>query len=84
MVSYLPLSHIAANMFDIFLMISCTGSIYFADHDALKGSLVSTLKEVRPTVFFGVPRVFEKMHEKMMAVAKDNKGTFKEVLHPKD
>lgn len=33
-----------------------------------QGSLVNTLKEVRPTAFMGVPRVWEKMQEKMRAV----------------
>lgn len=30
-----------------------------------QGSLVNTLKEVRPTSFLGVPRVWEKIEEKM-------------------
>lgn len=34
----------------------------------LQGSLVDTLKEARPTAFMGVPRVWEKMQEKMKAV----------------
>lgn len=34
----------------------------------LQGSLVNTLKEVRPTAFMGVPRVWEKMQEKMKSV----------------
>ncbi|KAF2980936.1 hypothetical protein EK904_006544 [Melospiza melodia maxima] len=32
------------------------------------GSLVETLREVRPTAFLGVPRVWEKMEEKMKSV----------------
>ncbi|XP_078530572.1 long-chain-fatty-acid--CoA ligase ACSBG2-like isoform X3 [Lissotriton helveticus] len=64
-VSYLPLSHIAAQMLDIWLPICKGGATYFAQPDALKGSLVSTLKEVRPTLFLGVPRVWEKFQESM-------------------
>ncbi|KAK1157148.1 long-chain-fatty-acid--CoA ligase ACSBG2-like isoform X1 [Acipenser oxyrinchus oxyrinchus] len=67
-VSYLPLSHIAAQMIDIWLPIKHGGVIYFAQPDALKGSLAITLKEVRPTAFMGVPRVWEKMQEKMKSV----------------
>lgn len=33
-----------------------------------QGSLVTTLKEVRPTAFMGVPRVWEKMQEKMKSL----------------
>lgn len=33
-----------------------------------QGSLVNTMKEVRPTAFMGVPRVWEKMQEKMKAI----------------
>ena len=36
----------------------------------MKGSLAETLKEVRPTIFFGVPRVFEKIGEKMQELGK--------------
>ena len=47
MVSYLPLSHVAANMVDIWSSITCKGSIFFADKLAMKGTLVTTLKEAR-------------------------------------
>ncbi|KAM4628692.1 long-chain-fatty-acid--CoA ligase ACSBG2 isoform 2-T2 [Polymixia lowei] len=67
-VSYLPLSHIAAQMVDIWVTMKVGGATYFAQPDALKGSLVNTLKEVRPTAFMGVPRVWEKMQEKMKSV----------------
>uniref|UniRef100_A0A673A6A2 Long-chain-fatty-acid--CoA ligase ACSBG2 n=1 Tax=Sphaeramia orbicularis TaxID=375764 RepID=A0A673A6A2_9TELE len=67
-VSYLPLSHIAAQMVDIWVCMKVGGVTHFAQPDALKGSLVNTLKEVRPTAFMGVPRVWEKMQEKMKSV----------------
>lgn len=38
-VSYLPLSHIAAQMIDIWLTIKVGGATYFAQPDALKVSL---------------------------------------------
>ncbi|XP_019111247.2 long-chain-fatty-acid--CoA ligase ACSBG2 [Larimichthys crocea] len=67
-VSYLPLSHAAAQMFDMWMCICYAVTTYFAEPDALKGSLGTTLKEARPTCFLGVPRVWEKMQEKMKAV----------------
>ncbi|XP_068599569.1 long-chain-fatty-acid--CoA ligase ACSBG2 [Brachionichthys hirsutus] len=67
-VSYLPLSHIAAQMIDIWIVMKVGGKTCFAQPDALKGSLVNTLKEARPTAFMGVPRVWEKMQEKMKSV----------------
>ncbi|XP_056275346.1 long-chain-fatty-acid--CoA ligase ACSBG2-like [Pseudoliparis swirei] len=68
MVSYLPLSHVAAQLVDMWLCVCFAMTTYFAEPDALKGSLVNTLKEARPTCFLGVPRVWEKMQEKMKAV----------------
>lgn len=43
--------------------------MWYADETALKGSLVDALKEVQPTIFFSVPRVWEKMQEKMKTIA---------------
>ncbi|XP_051950198.1 long-chain-fatty-acid--CoA ligase ACSBG2 isoform X2 [Xyrauchen texanus] len=67
-VSYLPLSHIAAQMIDIWITMKVGGATYFAQPDALKGSLANTLREIRPTAFMGVPRVWEKMQEKMKSI----------------
>ncbi|XP_054628341.1 long-chain-fatty-acid--CoA ligase ACSBG2-like isoform X2 [Dunckerocampus dactyliophorus] len=66
-VSYLPLSHVAAQVNDMYITMRFGATTYFAEPDALKGSLVTTLKEVSPTTFLGVPRVWEKMEEKMKA-----------------
>ncbi len=38
-------------------------TVFFARPDAMKGSLSKTLLDVRPTCFFSVPRVFEKIEE---------------------
>lgn len=70
LVSYLPLSHSAAQMVDVWMAMSAGATVNFADRSALKGTLVHTLKEVRPTFFLGVPRVFEKMMEKMQELGK--------------
>lgn len=67
-VSFLPCSHIAANMIDIVGPIMLDFTVYIARPDALRGSLVTTLCQVRPTLFLAVPRVWEKMRDKMLEV----------------
>lgn len=68
MISYLPLSHVAAQITDIFISLKVGASVYFAKNDALKGSLLETLREVRPSRFLGVPRIYEKIHEKLLSI----------------
>jgi long-chain-fatty-acid--CoA ligase ACSBG len=48
--------------------------VYFAQPDVLQGTLIQTLQEVRPTVFFAVPRIWEKIYDKMMEMSKSNSG----------
>ena len=36
----------------------------------LKGTIGDTLRAVRPTLFFGVPRVWQKIQEKIIATSK--------------
>ncbi|XP_059192438.1 long-chain-fatty-acid--CoA ligase ACSBG2-like [Centropristis striata] len=67
-ISFLPLSHVAAQLCDMWMPVTFAMTTYFAEPDALKGSLVNTMKEARPTCFLGVPRVWEKIQEKMKTV----------------
>ena len=78
-ISYLPLSHIAAQIVDMHNSMVCGWQVWFAQPDALRGSLGATLKDVRPTAFLGVPRVWEKIYDKMQEVAKANTGLKKKV-----
>lgn len=78
-VSFLPLSHVAAQLLDIHVPMHLGSQVSFAGPDALKGALVETLREIRPTFFFGVPRVWEKVMEKMREIGASTTG-FKKVL----
>jgi len=57
--SYLPLSHIAEQLATIHGPITAGGAIYFAESMA---TIAADLKDCRPTLFFGVPRIWEKFH----------------------
>ncbi|XP_011798911.1 PREDICTED: long-chain-fatty-acid--CoA ligase ACSBG2 isoform X2 [Colobus angolensis palliatus] len=79
-VSYLPLSHIAAQMLDIWVPIKIGALTYFAQADALKGTLVNTLQKVKPTVFMGVPQIWEKIHETVKKNSAKSTGLQKKVF----
>jgi long-chain acyl-CoA synthetase len=65
-VSYLPLAHIAERMFTLYLAIYNGWHVYFC-HNA-STELVATVGEVKPTAFFGVPRVWEKIQAGLQAL----------------
>jgi long-subunit acyl-CoA synthetase (AMP-forming) len=76
MFSYLPLSHIAEQIISLYLPIQkglCTSFAESFD------KMPINLAEVRPQVFLGVPRVWEKIQAKMMAVGAQNKGLKKAI-----
>jgi long-chain acyl-CoA synthetase len=60
-VSFLPLSHITARHVDYLLFYCGVTVAYCPNFD----DLPRTLQEVRPTVFVGVPRVYEKIHNQI-------------------
>jgi long-chain acyl-CoA synthetase len=55
--SYLPLSHIAEQQFTIAAPALSGAQVFFAESI---DKLAENLREVRPTIFFAVPRVWEK------------------------
>ncbi len=58
-VSYLPLSHITARALDYAMFFNEAQVAYCSQFDRLP----ATLKQVRPTVLVGVPRVYEKIRQ---------------------
>jgi len=64
LVSYLPLSHIAEQVVSHLLSIATGACVYFAE--SLE-KLPEDLREVRPHLFLGVPRVWEKIQAGIQA-----------------
>jgi long-chain acyl-CoA synthetase len=62
--SYLPLSHIAEQIFSIHVPASSGGAVYYAESI---DQLADNLREVQPSVFFAVPRVWERFHAGVVA-----------------
>lgn len=62
--SYLPLSHIAEQLLSVHGPMAMGSILYFAESLEKLGE---NLSEVRPTLFMGVPRVWEKIQAKMVA-----------------
>jgi long-subunit acyl-CoA synthetase (AMP-forming) len=62
MISYLPLSHVAEQLFSLHASIVLGTCIWFAESLETLGD---TLRDVRPHHFLGVPRVWEKIQGKM-------------------
>jgi long-chain acyl-CoA synthetase len=60
-ISFLPLSHVTARVLDYILYARGAQLIYCSQFDRAPAAL----REVRPTIFVGVPRVFEKIRQEI-------------------
>ena len=69
--SYLPLSHIAEQVFTIHGAITAGYQVYYAE-SGLK--VADNLREVQPTVVFGVPRVWERFYNGVSARLNESTG----------
>ncbi|MGO8718194.1 MAG: AMP-dependent synthetase/ligase [Acidobacteriaceae bacterium] len=75
-ISYLPLSHITARHADYALLCHGVTLAYCSPFDLLSHAL----REVRPTVFIGVPRVYEKVRQEVLRRAQGSRAT-SSILH---
>ena len=65
-VSYLPLSHIAEQMFTIHTAVTMGYQVYYAQYPP-QDFLNDNLREVQPTLVFGVPRIWERFRDGVAA-----------------
>jgi len=62
--SYLPLNHIAERLVVEATVLTYGGEIYFSESLATFGK---NLQEAKPTIFFGVPRIYTKFQQGVLA-----------------
>jgi long-chain acyl-CoA synthetase len=77
LLSYLPLSHIAEQMCSIHMPATAGNTVYFAE--SLE-KIADNIKDARPTVFFGVPRIWEKFHSVLAGKLADATGAKKRLV----
>jgi long-chain acyl-CoA synthetase len=68
--SFLPLTHVFARTLQFGFMY-CGTSVYFTDPN----KLAVHLREVKPTMIVAVPRVLERLYERILARGAELKGT---------
>lgn len=66
LVSYLPMAHIAERMTSHYQGLALGYEVSLCPEG---GQVAQYLPEVRPEIFFAVPRVWEKLHSGIMAIA---------------
>jgi long-chain acyl-CoA synthetase len=69
--TYLPLCHVAERIFSTWTMAQCGTVLNFAESIE---TVQQNLREIQPTLFFAVPRIWEKMHAGVLIKGKDASG----------
>ncbi len=67
-VTYLPLCHVAERIFSTWTMVGAGPVLNFAESIE---TVNENLREVQPTIFFAVPRIWEKLHALSLIRAND-------------
>jgi len=68
-VSYLPLCHVAEQIFSLYLPLFVGNTVNFAESIA---TIQNDLREIAPTLFLGVPRIWEKLHSSITINIQDS------------
>ncbi len=68
LLTYLPLCHVAERIFSTWTMASNGCSLNFAESIE---TVQVNLREIQPTIFFAVPRIWEKVHASIAIKGKD-------------
>jgi long-chain acyl-CoA synthetase len=76
--SFLPLSHITERSVSHFGQIASGGETWFARS---LSAVPEDLRACRPTLFFAVPRVWEKFHERIVEKAEEAPAPVRAALH---
>ena len=71
LVSYLPLCHMAEQMFSVHIPVSVGATVNFAE--SLR-TVQEDLRELSPQIFFGVPRIWEKFHSAIQTKLREAGG----------
>jgi long-chain acyl-CoA synthetase len=69
LVSYLPLCHVAEQMFSIHIPLYKGAVVNFAE--SLR-TIQEDLRELSPQIFFGVPRIWEKFHSSIQSKIRES------------
>ena len=76
-VSFLPISHSFERVGGHYSIFSQGTSIYYAEMNFTPEVLFENIREVRPTFLTAVPRIFEKIHAKIMDTVSEMTGVKK-------
>ena len=76
LLSYLPLSHIAEQMFTIHTSATTGFAVYFAESLT---QVPENLRDVQPTVFFGVPGVWERFRTRVGEKLNESQGAKRKI-----
>lgn len=74
--SFLPINHIFERTVNYYFQ-KCGLSIYYAEN---LGTITDNIREVKPHLFVTVPRLLEKVYDKIIAKGKELKGIKKQIF----